>query len=230
MCWFTEWIVHDRRDPAMHQAIALAEVLLAVAVVAGHNIYHVVPNEILVLAVVGALSLALRRQSLGSIGFRVPESWTRTFLIALAVAIGLQLLSTYVSEPLIRRFTGESSDLSQFRDITGDIQITLVWLAIAWTFAAFGEEFVYRGYILNRMAETLGGTHLAVWVAVFGTALLFGIGITVGPAGMIDTGISALVFGALYIWSGRNLWLPILTHGLTDTIAIVLIFFGLIQI
>ncbi len=215
----------------MHRAIALAEVMLAVAVVLGHNIYHVVPNEVLVLAVVGALSLALRRQSLRSIGFRRPESWTRTFLIALAVGIGLQLLSTYVSEPLIRRFTGESSDLSQFRDITGDIQITLIWLAIAWTFAAFGEEFVYRGYVLNRMAETLGGTPMSFWMAVVGTAMLFGIGhYYQGPTGMIDTGISALVFGALYVWSGRNLWLPILTHGLTDTIAIVLIFFGLVQV
>jgi hypothetical protein len=140
----------------MHRIAALAEVCVAAAVVVGHNVYGVVPNEVLVLLVIGALSLAIRRQSLRSIGFRRPSSWTRAFLIALAAAAALQLLSTYVTEPLISRFTGHPSDLSQFRDLVGDVGVALVWLAIVWTFAAFGEEFVYRGYVLNRIAESAG--------------------------------------------------------------------------
>jgi hypothetical protein len=88
-----------------HRALALAEVILAAAVVIGHNVYHIVPNEVLVLLVVGAISLALRRQSLRSIGFRSPSSWTQTILIALAAAVALQLISTYITEPLIAWFT-----------------------------------------------------------------------------------------------------------------------------
>jgi membrane protease YdiL (CAAX protease family) len=104
-------------------------------------------------------------------------------------------------------------------------------LAIAWTIAAFGEEFVYRGYVLNRVADSLGGGSRAMLAAVAATALLFGIGhYYQGPTGMADTGISGLVFGGLYVWSGRNLWLPILAHGLADTIAIVVIFLGLIDV
>ena len=45
---------------------------------------------------------------------------------------------------------------------------------------------------------------------------------------MADTTVSGLVFGMLYLTGGRNLWLPILTHGFSDTIALVLIYFGLV--
>jgi CAAX protease family protein len=121
--------------------------------------------------------------------------------------------------------------LSQFRDLVGNAGVALVWLLIAWTFAAFGEEFVYRGYVLNRMAEAAGGRSRAWPFAVVATAMLFGIGhYYQGPTGMIDTGFTALVLGGLYLWSGRNLWLPILAHGLSDTIAIVLIYAGVIDV
>jgi membrane protease YdiL (CAAX protease family) len=213
------------------RAIAVAEVVLAAGVVIGHNVYGVVPNEVLVLAGVGIASLALRKQSPRDIGMRRPASWSRTFLIALCAGVFLQLLSTYVTEPIISRVTGQASDLSQFRDAIGNIGVTAAWIAIAWTFAAFGEEFVYRGYILNRIAEVLGGRPGAFWTAVVLTAALFGVGhYYQGLTGIVDTSISALVFGGLYVWSGRNLWLPILAHGLTDTIAFVALFFGLVDV
>ncbi len=43
---------------------------------------------------------------------------------------------------------------------------------------------------------------------------------------MLDTGIHGLVLGLLYLASGRNLWASIIAHGVTDTVGIVLIFFG----
>src|SRR5262245_43272021 len=61
----------------------------------------------------------------------------------------------------------------------------------------------------SRAAEALGGRPRAFWTAVVVTAALFAIGhYYQGPTGIVDTGISALVFGGLYVWSGRNLWLP----------------------
>jgi uncharacterized protein len=90
---------------------------------------------------------------------------------------------------------------------------------------------VYRGYVLNRIAESVGGGSRAWRLAVIASAVLFGIGhYYQGPTGIFDTAISALVFGGLYLWSGRNLWLPILAHGLSDTIAIVVIFAGWIPV
>lgn len=66
---------------------------------------------------------------------------------------------------------------------------------------------------------------------VLQTSFLFGVGhYHQGLTGLIDTAISTLILGALYVWSGRNLWAPILAHGLTDTIAIVVTFLGWIKV
>ena len=34
-------------------------------------------------------------------------------------------------------------------------------LLVIWTFAAFGEELSYRGYLLRRAADSLGRSNLA---------------------------------------------------------------------
>jgi len=44
-----------------------------------------------------------------------------------------------------------------------------------------------------------------------------------GPGGALSTGIVGLLLGALFIWSGKNLWLLIFSHGFIDTIGIALI-------
>ena len=116
----------------MGRATALVEVVIAAAVVIGHNVYRVVPNEVIVLLIVGFISLAIRRQSFRTIGFRRPHSWQQTILIAICAAVLLQLLSIYVTEPLISRFTNQPSDLSQFRDIVGNVGVAACGFRKFW--------------------------------------------------------------------------------------------------
>jgi len=42
----------------------------------------------------------------------------------------------------------------------------------------------------------------------------------------LDSTYSGLVLGVVYLLSGRNLWAPILTHGLVDTVVVVATFMG----
>jgi uncharacterized protein len=53
---------------------------------------------------------------------------------------------------------GSAGDLEVFRALRGDLRLTLLFLALAWTLAAFGEEMVYRGYLINRVADLLNRT------------------------------------------------------------------------
>ncbi|NIM71077.1 MAG: CPBP family intramembrane metalloprotease [Xanthomonadales bacterium] len=56
-------------------------------------------------------------------------------------------------------------------------------------------------------------------------ALAFGLAHSYqGVAGMISTGLVGLILGALFIGAGGNLWLPILVHGVANSIGITLIF------
>jgi membrane protease YdiL (CAAX protease family) len=43
---------------------------------------------------------------------------------------------------------------------------------------------------------------------------------------VVDNISPGLAYGALYLWSGRNLWAPIIAHGAYDTVALLLIFRG----
>ena len=64
-----------------------SEVLLGTVIVIGHNVFHVVPNEVPILFVLGLVSVRVRDGVWSAIGFRRPESWLRLVLIALAAAV-----------------------------------------------------------------------------------------------------------------------------------------------
>jgi membrane protease YdiL (CAAX protease family) len=207
--------------------MAIAELLLAIAIMfAGLEGYLPFTSTPYLLAV-GAAFLWWRGPGWRAIGLRRPERWGR----ALAVGAGLstyQFASLYVVEPLVARLTtGELPDVSMFATLAGDEIQLVFWLVISWTLAAFMEEMVYRGWLTARIAE-LAGLSRAAWViGILATSVLFGLAhLYQGTSGVITTGLSGLLFGAAYLTSGRNLWVAILAHGLTDTIGFVMIYLG----
>ena len=210
--------------------LAVVELLLAVLILVGHNIFDIVPlSETPFIFLLGWISLRLRGQGWSSVGLRRPASWRRTILIGVAAGIVLQSLSTFVTEPLIKLVTHQPTDLSQFRPLIGNLNLLVIFLLLNWTMAAFGEELVYRGYMMNRMADLGDRTRLAWAISFLAVSSLFGLAhFYQGITGVIDTGVTSLMLGGLYFYSGRNLWLPIITHGFSNTVGFLMIFFDLV--
>jgi membrane protease YdiL (CAAX protease family) len=207
--------------------LSLAEFALGSAIVIGHNVYHVIPNEVPILFVIGLISLRVRDGGWGVMGLRWPVSWRRTVLLALGAAAARLLLGAIVIDPLTARFWPAAVAPSGVDAITGNVPVALRWLLIVWTFAAFGEEISYRGYLFTRAADVGGRSKAAYWVGVVMVSVLFGIGhYYKGPSGMVDSGMAGLVLGITYMLSGRNLWACILAHGFIDTVGVVALFFG----
>lgn len=170
-------------------------------------------------------SLRCRGLTWRTLGLRRPDSWSTTIVIALVAGVALQLLSEFVIEPVTGR-----PDLSEFRSLVGNLPAALGMLALVWTLAAFGEEMAYRGYVLERAASLGHHSAMAYTGAVVVVSVLFGLGhFYQGLAGVIGSSVSGLVFGMLYLKGSRNLWLPILAHGFSDTIGLVLIYLGLVR-
>jgi membrane protease YdiL (CAAX protease family) len=213
---------------ATERGLSGLEVLIGAALVIGHNVFRVLPNEVLILAALGLVSVRLRNGSWFAMGFRRPESWRRIVLVAVAVAVIRIVGGDYLLLPVLERFWPEPALPSDVEDIAGNLKMALLYLALVWSFAAFGEEIAYRGYLMRRAAEMLGDSQQAWWLAVVIAAVLFGLGHWYkGMSGVIDSGFAGLLLGAAYLLTGRNMWTCVLAHGFIDTIGVVALYFGL---
>ena len=106
----------------------------------GHNVFHIVPNEVIVLSVLGLISIRLRDGSWSAMGLKAtgimaadPSNCAcRRDLAHPAWAISDRTCDGFVlAEPTAPALANE---------ITGNVKIALVALLLVWTFAAFGEE------------------------------------------------------------------------------------------
>ena len=204
------------------------EFLVGAGIVIGHNVFHVVPNEVPILVVLGLISFRVRNGGWAALGFKRPDSWKNLLLIAVAAAALRIVLGDFVIDPITAHFWAPAAAPEGADEITGNIKVAGLALALVWTFAAFGEEISYRGYLTNRAADVGGGTMRSFWIATILVSVLFGFGhYYKGPAGILDSGIAGLILGAAYLMSGRNLWASILAHGFINTFGVAMLYLGL---
>jgi hypothetical protein len=200
---------------------------LGAFIVIGHNVFHLVPNEVMVLSVLGLISVRLRDRNWSAMGFKRPASWRGILLIALAAAALRILLGQFLVEPVTGLFLPKPTAPELANEITGNIKVALVALLVVWTFAAFGEEIAYRGYLLTRVADIGKRSVAAYWIGIVFVSILFGYGhYYKGASGVIDSGVAGLILGSAYMLAGRNLWVSIFAHGFIDTFGIIDAFFG----
>jgi CAAX protease family protein len=209
------------------RVLSAFEFCVGAFIVIGHNVFHIVPNEVIILSLLGLLSIRLRDGSWSSMGFKRPASWQRLLLIALAAAAARILLGQFLIEPVTGLFWPKPTPPSLANEITGNMTMALVALLLVWTFAAFGEEIAYRGYLLTRAADIGRRSKTAYWIGIVLVSILFGYGhYYKGASGVIDSGVAGLILGTAYMLAGRNLWASIFAHGFIDTFGIIDAFFG----
>jgi membrane protease YdiL (CAAX protease family) len=215
---------------AAQRSVSFVEFAIGAAIVIGHNVFHVVPNEVPILFVLCIASVRLREGSFAALGLNRPRSWWATAAIAVVTAALVIAVAQFVTEPLARNLglheTGGAANA--LGALKGNIWSAVKGLGLVWTFAAFGEELGYRRYLLGRAADFLGRSKWSYWLALVAVSVLFGFGhYYQGSAGVFTTAIDGFIIGAAYLLSGRNLWVAVLAHGLIDTAGIVLLLFGL---
>lgn len=198
------------------QWVAATEVVLAALLV----VLDVFLPAVL-LVIVAGVSLALRREGPGSLGFRRPSHPWRLVAQMAGFALAWTLLNVALLIPVVNHVSGERQDVSAFADLEGDVGLLLVYLAAAWVVAAFCEETAFRGYLLTRIRDVVGDARLATVVGVVLSSALFALLHTEqGVVGATVAGLGGAVFCVLRYRFG-TLWAPILAHGFDDTIGFV---------
>lgn len=205
---------------------ALVELSIAILFIALAALGKI-PTPTIPLFLLAWLSLWLRKTSWKRIGLSLPERWKPLILLAILIGSLYQLMSIFILVPFVQTVTGKTVDLSQFEPLQNNVPLLLTGLILTWTLAAFGEEMVFRGYLLNRVVDLFQNNGLGWVVAVLITSSLFGLAhLPQGLPGLVDNVFMGAVMAMLYLNSHKNLWLPILTHGIIDTIGFTLIFLG----
>ena len=212
---------------ARQRWLSLAEFLLGASSVILHNVYHRLPNEVPILFILGWISIRLRDGGWKAVGLGKPNSWWKTILCGVVVGV-LVIVAGELANSLGEKIWHTAANVSSvINDSKANWKAALSALGLIWTFAAFGEEMGYRGYVLTRAADVGNRSRLAYLLALLASSVLFGYGhYYKGPPGILQSTVSGLILGGAYLLSGRNLWIPILAHGCADTIAIVAVFFG----
>jgi membrane protease YdiL (CAAX protease family) len=193
-----------------------------------HHWRHVVVfSKTPYLLILGWISLRLRGFSWKSIGFTRPTNWRRTIALGLSAGISMECLELFATQPLLMHLFHEPPDLSFLTELRGNVSELAVVLLLTWTLAAFGEELAWRGYIINRIADMISLPRLRWPIAVVLSSAAFGLAhFDQGWTGVLENAIDGALLAGLYFASGRNLWLPIVAHGVTDSLDSLLIFSG----
>jgi membrane protease YdiL (CAAX protease family) len=178
-----------------------------------------------VIVVLAALSLLLRRLGPSSLGFhRVSRPW-RLVAQMVVFAMGWTLLNVAVLIPVTNHLSGTRQDVSAFADLEGNLGLLALYLSASWVLAALFEEVAFRGYLLTRLTDVLGPGRPQQLTGVLGSSLLFGMLHTEqGIVGVVAAALAGAVFCVLR-YRCRTLWAPILAHGFDDTIGFTWFFF-----
>ncbi|HVO82356.1 MAG TPA: type II CAAX endopeptidase family protein [Terriglobales bacterium] len=189
---------------------------------------HLIPvSETPFLLAFAWITLRVRRRRWRDVGLTRYRSWARSFALGIGAGLLMEGIELFVSQPLLVRFTGRQPDLSDFQAVHPNVKLLLFFVVLSWTLAAFGEEMVWRGYLMNRVADLMNRTRLAWIVSLIVVHVGFGLGHSYqGITGIIDEGLMGVLLGLLYLGTERNLSVPIIAHGVSDTVDMLLIFFG----
>jgi len=206
----------------------IAVELTAIAAVFMADAHHLILfSKTPYLLVLGWLSMRLRGQRWRDIGLRFPSNWLRHLSIGVAAGIAMELLELFATQPLLVALTGKYPDLSDFHSLIGNVRLLLLLVAGSWVIAGIGEELVWRGYILNRVADLLGRGRLGWTMSIGIVSVVFGLAHSNQDwTGIIENSIDGALLALLYMACGRILIAPIVAHGVTDTVDSVIIFSG----
>jgi membrane protease YdiL (CAAX protease family) len=175
-----------------------------------------------------AYSLGTRNLRFRDVGFARPESWGKTLAGGALAAVLFLLASLFVILPLATKLTGKPIDLSLFQDLHGNTGALLQSLAIAWTSAAFAEEMIFRGYLMNRIADLVGRDAKGWAVALLASGAIFGSAhYYQGVTGMINAGTLGILIGLVYLAFRRQLAAAIVCHGLIDSLFFLMVYLSL---
>lgn len=180
------------------------------------------------LIVLIASAIEHRKKLFSALGFQRKNINVKSLLVyAPLLGITIFLCYGYIMIPGVTNLTGVPMDFSVFEQFKGNLSAALSLLVFIWISAAFGEEIVFRGYLMRQFTKFFGTSKISLAVNILLFGFLFGlIHSYQGVSGQILSGIIGMLLAFIFHIRKNDLWFNIALHGFIDTVAVVYMYNG----
>ncbi|UCE93855.1 MAG: CPBP family intramembrane metalloprotease [Flavobacteriaceae bacterium] len=142
-------------------------------------------------------------------------------LLVFALGISAYIMGTF----LMSQISGmpETADMSNYEYLNSFFMLVLTLCGV-YIVSSFGEEVIYRAFLINRFTELGLDSAFGKILAVVISSVIFGlVHFEWGPTGIVSTAMMGLVMGIFYL-KYKNLWILVLAHAYMDTLLLVPLF------
>jgi membrane protease YdiL (CAAX protease family) len=116
---------------------------------------------------------------------------------------------------------------TEYDFVRNNVKTLLLIISAAILIGGLYEEIVFRGFILKRLTVHFKGARYPFLLAAAVSSILFAFyHWQQGIFGMVPAFLGSLYWSLIFRKSGSNLWYPVFSHALYDTITLVMIYFG----
>ncbi|MGI9550891.1 MAG: CPBP family intramembrane glutamic endopeptidase [Aurantibacter sp.] len=171
--------------------------------------------------------IRLRGETLEDFGlsFKKPtlKQALHTFLWSLLVFV-LTLAGFVIGSIIMANITGipENTAAQGYAYLEDNIGMLLLTLAGVYVVSSFGEEVIYRAFLIDRISQLGLNGKWGKFLALVIAAIIFGlVHYSWGAMGIVQTAFMGLALGACYVYLKKGLWPLILAHVYMDTILMV---------
>lgn len=163
------------------------------------------------------------------IGLDRPASWLIELRNGLLASLVIWLLARGVINPL-SDLLGQALHAPPRPSLTEELRghpgLYVEYLVLSVSTAGFLEEFLYRGYLMNRIGDWLSGPWR--WpLASLAVSIPFGAAhFTNGLSGVLFAFLMSFLFCGAYLLLNKRLWPVMMAHALYDVTTISLAYLG----
>jgi CAAX protease family protein len=168
-----------------------------------------------------------QNQTLRHLGLKHDGLTMHTLIVGILSALLWVAFNKWMYYPFITHFFVVES-YTEYNFIRSKLSNLIITLVAAWVIGGFYEEIVFRGFIQTTIRGWFVGSRNSFWLAAFLTSIVFGLyHWQQGIFGVITSFLGGLLWTFL-LWRYKgNLWYPIISHAIYDTIALTMIYSGI---
>ena len=186
-------------------------------------------NIILSLVIIAANYFEYKGKPFAALGFQ-RENFTAKNLLVLAplTAFGLFVVYVFVLVPGIEMLTGVPIDYSSMIQVKGDLPTAIIWLLIVWATAAFGEEIIFRGYLMRQFVKFFEDSKISLAINILKFCSFFEyMHMQQGITGQLVAGSTGALLSIVFYRRQYDLWFMVVLHDSFNTLGILSFNFGL---